>query len=184
MTATGQDTRDEFRLGVTHEFKSVPLSITLQRACDLVNLEHHNRIDIAYDRLGVELSLRSGDAITLRLTADGYALGGIDNRGGWASRAGAEVLLRTQNRGTLSVGGDWGEVIQNIAKDPFYDLPSSRYASIGWRLPVGRFSAVSVRTSYGEGPPTQPFGTFGQISPELNDGARQISGIVSLGVAF
>jgi hypothetical protein len=177
--------KNEFRLAIDHAFKSVPINVYFQRVLNFVNRPGQpnkklQRIETAYDKLGARLRLQPAKALTFGATADAFALEGTENNGGTAIRIGIEATFQTQNVGSFTLGDDWGKVLRNPTRDSFYDLPDSQYATLGWRLPLGKLWSVGVQAGYGKGPTIQPFGTFGAVSPALNNGSRQITGLISM----
>jgi hypothetical protein len=181
--------KNECRLAIDHAFKSVPINIYIQRVLDFVGESGQpnktpTRLKTAYDKFGARLHLQLAKALTFGVTTDGFALEGIENNGGTAVRIGIEATFQTQKVGSFTLGDDWGKVLRNPTRDPFYDLPESQYATLGWRLPLGKLASVGVQAGYGKGPTIQPFGTFGAVSPALNNGSRQITGLISITFAY
>jgi hypothetical protein len=176
--------RQEGRLAVDHAFASVPLHVYLARVWDLVGANGQpktgQQVVTAYDQLGAQLRLPAGEALTFGFATDAFVLEGLDTNAGSAIRLGFDATWQTRNAGTFMVGNDWGRVTRNSRHDPFYDLPASQYAVFRWQQTIGRYSSVTVQTGYGRGPSVQPFGYFGAVTPELNNGSRLLTFRVSV----
>ena len=180
--------RQEARLSVDHAFESFPIHVYLQRVWDLVDADGQpkkgGQVVTAYDKLGAQLRVQAAKTLTVGCTADAFALGGLDANAGSAVRLGIGATYQTRNAGSFSVADDWGKVVHNRAQDPFYNLPMSHYATIRWQRPLNRLSLVGISAGYGKGPTVQPMGFFGAMTPELNNGSRQITCRIAVIVAL
>lgn len=178
----------ELRFAIDHAFAAVPLEAYWRRVWNVANAngqpKNAAQVVTAYDRLGARWHWRPAETVTVGLTADGFALGGVENGEAAALRCGVDATWRAGGAGEFTLGEEWGKVVRNRTRDPYYDLPATHRATLGWRRPVGGHASVSVQAGYGEGPPIQPLGDFGRHLPGLDDGARQWIGRATLTMAY
>lgn len=169
--------------GVEQKWDGLPLTAAIERKWSLKpkpdTLNGPYSMTTDWDKVGVVWDQSSKDGkVFLTVGTEVFMLEGAEKMSAIALKNSIKAAVPVDRIGTFSVIIDYGKVVQNKSKDPYYDLPATKAVTLDFNRKVYKAATLGAQVTYNKGPSIQPFSVIGPVSPELPDNSSKLKGML------